>query len=336
MVKLTRKKAVKDFSEQDKELYPLLAPEKKYPEHLAVLQNAFWLLRHETAPKDDMLKLIMFFSPKVRLLDGVPTEQTVFSITAKEYAELTGLQIKGAYTALDRIVDALYNHSVIFNNEERGDVRTRLVTSTAYKDGQFTVSFTHFALHIMYAFNKQNPFTKLQIKSIAGLHGHGLKLYPFLVQNEYRFDFDVLIDDLKEALNINLNSYSDYKEFKKYVLKPHIDLINLKTELSVQFKAVKKLGRKASHINFTVTKKRTVESKKMQAIEEQVQAIEEPKKLKSIDIYKAIADNNLLARFFESGETSEELITRIKDDLRNDNAERWINKLAEFNVDLDA
>ena len=334
MVKLTRKKSVTDFSEQDKQLYPLLAPEKKYPEHLAVLQNAFWLLRHETTPKDDMLKLIMFFSPKVRLLEGIPTEQTVFSITAKEYSELTGLQIKGAYSALDRIVDALYNHSVIFNHKERGDVRTRLVTSTAYKDGKFTVSFTHFALHIMYAFNKQNPFTKLQIKSISGLQGHGLKLYPFLVQNQYRCNFDVLIDDLKEALNINLSSYSDYKEFKKNVLKPHIDLINLKTELSVQFKAVKKLGRKASHINFTVTKKHTVDSNQAQVIDKQAQAIKEPKKLTAIDIYRAIANNNLLPRFFESGESTEDLINRIKHDLSNDNAERWINKLSEFDIDL--
>ena len=166
--KTAKKSSINDFTEQDKVLYPLLSPEKKYPEHLAVLQNAFWLLQHEKPPKDDMLKLLMFFSPKVRLSNDLPTEQTVFSITAKEYAELTGLNIKGAYAALDRVVDALYNHSVIFHNEERGNVRTRLVTSTAYKEGRFTVSFTHYALHIMYVFNQQHPFTKLQIKSISG------------------------------------------------------------------------------------------------------------------------------------------------------------------------
>lgn len=331
MVTSTRKKAIKDFSEQDKELYPLLAPEKKYPEHLAVLQNAFWLLRHEKPAKDDMLKLIMFFSPKVRLSEDLPTEQTVFSITAKEYAELTGLQIKGAYAALDRVVDTLYNHSVIFHCEERGDVRTRLVTSSAYKDGQFTVSFTHFALHIMYAFNKQNPFTKLQIKSIAGLHGHGLKLYPLLVQNEYRFNFDIAIDDLKDALNIDLQSYNEYKEFKKYVLKSHIDLINLKTELSVQYKAAKKDGRKASHVNFTVTKKRTVKAEQPQ---ETVQ--EKPSsKIRSIDIYQAILKNNMLDRFKQVNESSEEFINRIRLDLKSNNAEIWIKKLAEFNVYLD-
>jgi hypothetical protein len=95
-----------------------------------------------------MLKLLMFFSPKVRLSNDLPTEQTVFSITAKEYAELTGLNIKGAYAALDRVVDALYNHSVIFHNEERGNVRTRLVTSTAYKEGDLQ-SVLHTMLCIL-------------------------------------------------------------------------------------------------------------------------------------------------------------------------------------------
>ena len=328
---MSKKNSVNDFTEQDKELYPLSSQQKKYPEHLAVLQNAFWQLQHEKPPKDDMLKLLMFFSPKVRLSDGLPDEKTCFSITAKEYAELTGLNIKGAYAALDRVVDALYNHSVIFYNEERGNVRTRLVTSTAYKNGRFTVSFTHYALHIMYVFNKQHPFTKLQIKSISGLHRHGLKLYPLLVQNEYRFNFDIAINDLKEVLNIDLQSYTDYKEFKKFVLKPHIDLINLKTELSVQYKAAKKEGRKASHVNFTVTKKITVKAEQPTP-----EAPKPPQKIKAMDIYRAISDPSVLPRFLQFGETSEDLINRIKADIKDDKTQYWLDKLQDLNIEIDA
>lgn len=330
---------MKDFTEKDKELYPLLAPEKKYPEHLAVLQNSFWHLRHEKTPKDDLLKILMFFSPKVRLSDDTPTDETIFSITAKEYSELTGLSIKGAYSALDRVVDALYNHSVIFYNEERGDVRTRLVTSSAYKDGRFTVSFTHFALHIMYVFNKEYPFTKLQIRSITGLNGHSLKLYPLLVQNEYRVNFDVDINDLKEVLNISLDSYNDYKEFKKYVLKPHIDMINLKTELSVQFKALKKNGRKASHVNFIVTKKRNIEAENIKKIKDEVSVedsqstLQNTKTITASKVYKEIIKNpELLPRFRESGEATNEMIDRIKDDFKNGNQQRWLIKLKEFGI----
>lgn len=328
MTKTAKSQRIYDFSEEDKELYPLLSSTKKYPEHLAVFQNAFWQLQHEKPPKDDMLKLLMYFSPKVRLTEGQLNERTSFSISAKEYAELTGLSLKGAYSALDRVVDALYNHSVIFHNEERGDVRTRLVTSSAYKDGRFTVSFTHYALYIMYVFNKENPFTKLQIKSISGLHGHGLRLYPLLSQNEYRFNFDINLKDLKCALELDENSYPEYRDFKASILKPHIDLINEKTELSVQFKAVKKEGRKASHVNFTVTKKRTVKA-------------EEPKpntepKITPVMVFKAIQANELLPRFLQYGESQEDLINRIKVDFKSGDSQLWISKLQEFNIEVDA
>ena len=184
----------------------------------------------------------------------------------------------------------------------------------------------------MYVFNQQHPFTKLQIKSISGLHGHGLKLYPLLVQNEYRFNFDIAISDLKEALNIDLQSYSDYKEFKKFVLKPHIDLINLKTELSVQYKAEKKEGRKASHVNFTVTKKRTV---KAQETKKEVlnQPQNEQKKITATMVYKELIKKpDLLPHFQESGEAINEMIDRIKNDFKTGHQERWIKKLEEFGI----
>lgn len=320
--------SIKDFSNEDKELYPLTPTTKKYPKHLAVLQNSFFNIKHVRPPKDDLIKLLMFFSPKVRLASDVPNETTIFSISAKEYADLTGLDIKGAYTALSRVVDVLYDHSVIFYNEDRGDVRTRLVSSSAYKDGRFTVSFTHFALHILSVFNKENSFTKLQIKSIGGLSGHSLKIYPLLIQNEFRQFFEISIIDLKELLHIDIESYSDYKEFKKHVLKPHVDMINLKTELSIHFEALKKEGRKASHVGFTISRK-----KQAQEITKQPEQPEQPEQpIKALDIYKAISNNNLIDRFLQHGESTEDLINRIKSDFKNDQSDLWINKLLEFDI----
>ena len=250
-------KKIKNFEDNDKNFFPLSAPDKRYPPELAVFQNIFWQLKHEKAPKDDVLKLLFFFSPKVRLATD-PHEGMEFTVTAKEYAELTGLKIDSAYILLNRVVDALYDHSVVFYHPEKNrDIRTRLINSCSYKDGCFHITFTHFALYIMYVFNQQNSFTKFKVKSAIALNGHGLKLYPFLVQNEFRYNFDVSIIDLKNALGLDADSYPEYRDFKTTILKPHIDAINQKTELSVEFKALKKEGRKASHVNFTVTKKKT-------------------------------------------------------------------------------
>ncbi|MCU7226150.1 hypothetical protein OC498_14895, partial [Acinetobacter bohemicus] len=72
MTKTSKTTKILDFSEEDKELYPLQSSAAKYPKHLAVLQNAFWQLQHERPPKDDLLKLLMYFSPKVRLINDQP------------------------------------------------------------------------------------------------------------------------------------------------------------------------------------------------------------------------------------------------------------------------
>ena len=326
------KKKIISFGDDDKNYFPLSAPDKRYPAELAVFQNIFWQLKHEKSPKDDVLKILFLFSPKVRLAED-PHEGMEFCITAKEYAELTGLKVDSAYTILNRVVDALYEHSVIFYHSDKDrDIRTRLINSCSYKDGCFYISFTHFALYIMYVFNQQNSFTKFKVKSAISLSGHGLKLYPFLIQNEFRYNFDVQLSDLKTALGLNADSYPEYRDFKTTILKPHIDAINQKTELTVEFKAIKKSGRKASHVNFTVTKKRTVKAEEpKKEVPDEPQ--NEQKKITAAIVYKELIKRpELLPRFQESGEAINEMIDRIKEDFKNGNQERWINKLQEFGI----
>ncbi|RLL17194.1 MULTISPECIES: replication initiation protein [Acinetobacter] len=326
------KKKIISFDDADKNYFPLSAPDKRYPAELAVFQNIFWQLKHEKAPKDDVLKILFLFSPKVRLAED-PHEGMEFCITAKEYAELTGLKVDSTYTILNRVVDALYDHSVVFYHSEKDrDIRTRLINSCSYKDGCFYISFTHFALYIMYVFNQQNSFTKFKVKSAISLSGHGLKLYPFLIQNEFRYNFDVQLKELKLALGLNGDSYPEYRDFKTTILKPHIDSINQKTELTVEFKAVKKEGRKASHVNFTVTKKRTVKAEEPKKKVPDEPQNEQPK-ITATMVYKEIIKKpELLPRFQESGEAINEMIDRIKNDFKNGNQERWINKLQEFGI----
>lgn len=326
------KKKIISFDDADKNYFPLSAPDKRYPAELAVFQNIFWQLKHEKAPKDDVLKILFLFSPKVRLAED-PHEGMEFCITAKEYAELTGLKVDSTYTILNRVVDALYDHSVVFYHSEKDrDIRTRLINSCSYKDGCFYISFTHFALYIMYVFNQQNSFTKFKVKSAISLSGHGLKLYPFLIQNEFRYNFDVQLKELKLALGLNGDSYPEYRDFKTTILKPHIDSINQKTELTVEFKAVKKEGRKASHVNFTVTKKRTVKAEEPKK-EAPDQPQNEQQKITATIVYKEIIKKpELLPRFRESGEATNEMLDRIKNDFKNGNQERWINKLQEFGI----
>ena len=95
---------------------------------------------------------------------------------------------------------------------------------------------------------------------------------------------------------------------------------------------MKKEGRKASHVNFTVTKKRTVKAEETKK-EVPDQPQNEQQKITATIVYKEIIKNpELLPRFRESGEATNEMIDRIKNDFKNGNQERWINKLQEFGI----
>jgi plasmid replication initiation protein len=320
---------IRNFSDNDKFDFPLAKLDLKYPPELAVFQNLFWQLRHETAPSDDLLKILFLFSPKVRLTENGLDEKTEFRLTAKEYSELTGIKLESSYSALSKVVETLYQHSVIFfHAEKKRSIRTRLISTCSYSNGCFYVAFTHFALYVMSVFNRENPFTKFTLKSVVSMSGHGLKLYPFLVQNQFRGTFDVSIVDLKHALGLAETAYPEYRDFKKSILKPHLDAINEKTELSVQFSAVKKNGRKASHVNFIVSTKKTVKTETVEEIK-QIKQVDE-KKISAKEVYSQLIQLKLLERFKESGESTEELLERIKYGFKNGQDQHWISKLEEF------
>ena len=100
-ISLKKPKLIVNFSQEHTELFPLIQPEKRYPKELAVFQNIFWKLTHEKPLKDDLLKLLFFFSPKVRQVeDPLLSEKHVFTISAKDYSELTGLKQESCYVTL--------------------------------------------------------------------------------------------------------------------------------------------------------------------------------------------------------------------------------------------
>ena len=100
---------------------------------------------------------------------------------------------------------------------------------------------------------------------------------------------------------------------------------------NIEFKAVKKEGRKASHVNFIVRKKKTIGANQ----QSETGSNQEQNKITAKMVYLTIIQSEELSlRFKESGETTDELVERIKIDFKNNEGNRWIEKLAEFNIDF--
>jgi len=79
-------------------------------------------------------------------------------------------------------------------------------------------------------------------------------------------------------------------------------------------------------VNFTVTKKKTVRT---EAVPDQARPT---RKVSASQIYSKLIEENLLERFKQSGESTEELLNRIKSDFKNHQEEHWTLKLEEFGV----
>lgn len=90
-----------------------------------------------------------------------------------------------------------------------------------------------------------------------------------------------------------------------------------------------KEGRKASHVNFIVRKKKTIKTEQQDEIgNNQIRS-----KVTAKMVYLTIIQSEELSlRLKQSNETTDELVERVKNDFKNNEGSRWIEKLAEFNV----
>ena len=135
-----------------------------------------------------------------------------------------------------------------------------------------------------------------------------------------------IVDDLREKFELQ-NKYKLFNNLKIRVIEPSIKEINEHTDLSVSYTQITK-GRKVIALRFSITNKNKIKKQKNE--KEEVSKA----KIKPLEVLKIITTNDLLNRFLQHGESTEDLINRIKSDFKNDQSKWWINKLLEFDIAL--
>lgn len=83
---------------------------------------------------------------------------------------------------------------------------------------------------------------------------YGIRLYNCLKGHVGEQDFVISLEQLREAMGIDGEKYSIYREFKRNVMAAAIFEINNHTDFLVSFKE-KRTNRSVSHLLFTVSKK---------------------------------------------------------------------------------
>jgi plasmid replication initiation protein len=162
----------------------------------------------------------------------------VFEITAKEFSESYGINIKKAYKELEEASKDLYEQDIrTYDGKYRE--RFRWVYGVRYHDGEGKVTLGFSPWVIPYLTMLHERFTSYQLKQIAGLKSvYSIRLFEFLVQFKSTGKFLIDLDKFRERLGLT-TEYKRFFDLKKVVIERAITELNKKSNLSINWKAIK-------------------------------------------------------------------------------------------------
>lgn len=255
-----------------------------------------------------------------------------FRIHAKDYSSVFGLDINGAYEALqdatNRLFHRYFTYERVYAKPDKIElVHSRWVNKVAYSkmNGHIAMQLTPDVIDMVGKL--KSCFTQYKIKQISNLTSmYALRLYELIMQwasTKKTPTFE--ISEFRAKLGVIDGEYSRMYDFKKYVLDFAVKQINGNTDIQVKYEQHKN-GRTIYGFSFSFVKieekterdpntRDQVEESKgvsliadIKAITAQMTGVKPEKKQRKV-ITQQQAES--LARV---GESWDDLLNRIKDD----------------------
>lgn len=227
--------------------------ENKYPDHLVVMQNRMVEAWHSMTI--DEKRLFIIASPIARLTKL--TQDSAVTITAQEYAELCGIEVKTAYDGLRDAADKLLKRYFSYLNEKGKRVKVNWVIRTIYDDGSIQMYFPSEVIFMLTIFGKQNPYTiynktlALKLRSV-----YAQTFYELFKQFQKIGKREMEVSHIKDILELHDKpSYKRVFNIDAKIITPAINEINSKTDLNVTYEH-KKVGRSIKSFIFSIKKKK--------------------------------------------------------------------------------
>jgi plasmid replication initiation protein len=177
------------------------------------------------------------------------TPQKEVTLTASEFSELMGIDIKNAHRELYKAADALFKSSIILH-EGDDEIELYWVQEKAKKlKGEGAIRIIWSDRILRYICQLKSRFTTYKLRNIASLQsGHSIRLYELLMKFNATGERVIYLEDFKSALGIS-DKYSEFKVLNRDVIKPAIDELNQRSDLIIKFDTIKK-GRTVAALVF--------------------------------------------------------------------------------------
>lgn len=179
-----------------------------------------------------------------------PDQQKTMTLTAAEfYTHFPDMGRKHAERELKKVVDRLWERSIILKNDNKRDEFRWIQRRAEYLKGEGKVEITFSDAIMPYLTQLKGQFTKVVVKNISSLSSaHSIRIYELLQQFITTGDRMIRLDDFRSMLNLS-DKYPLFKDLNKHVIKPALEELNNKSDLSVIVDTVKQ-GRKVTSLHF--------------------------------------------------------------------------------------
>lgn len=188
--------------------------------------------------------------------DEAVTDEVLYSVTAADLAQLSGMAIEAAYSELKAAALRLKRREVRLTQEPNGKGRKPKVMITGWVqtifyiegEGRIELRFTKDMLPYLTELTRQ--FTKYALADVAKMDSvYAIRLYELLMQWDSLGTREIELDQLREWLQLE-GRYPSIKDFKLRVLDTAVAQINEYSPLHVSW-TQRKTGRRVTHLVFT-------------------------------------------------------------------------------------
>lgn len=191
--------------------------------------------------------------------DDTLTDQQLYTVSARQIADMAGINIDRAYQHLKAASERLFDRRVTLheapNGQGSGRVRlTRWVQTVEYRDTEGAVALRFGTDMVPYLSQLTEQFTRYALADVAKMSSaHAIRLYELLVQWRGAGEREVSIEWFREALQLE-DRYGNIRDLKRRVIEPAVEQINEHSPLWVKW-SQRKSGRRVSHLLFTFGEK---------------------------------------------------------------------------------
>jgi plasmid replication initiation protein len=168
-------------------------------------------------------------------------------VTAAQYADIYGLELKHAYMQMHEAADDLYERDIsIMEGGERR--RRRWIDAANYSDGEVEISFT---IHVIpYLTKLYNKVTTYDLRRVARVDSvNTLRLFEMLMQFRKTGWVYLELEALRASLGLS-EAYQRFNNFRQRVIDPAVNELREKCGLDIEYELIKE-GRFFTAIKFS-------------------------------------------------------------------------------------